>query len=89
MAVDASDEKLTCTLASLDAALNHAIYVDEKWPLVHDPTGNAGRFLKYQRGAFLHTGIPTDITPESLRRSLIGGLQYASQLVRLPLDRNS
>ena len=40
-------------LKALPDALEHCLYVDERWPLVLDPTEQASRFLRYQRGCFL------------------------------------
>ena len=37
-------------LKGLPGAIENAIYVREKWPLIVDPTEQAGRFLRYLSG---------------------------------------
>ena len=46
-------EPIKCALKGLPDAMDEAVFVREKWPLVVDPTGQAGRFLRYQRGSYL------------------------------------
>ena len=72
---------ISTTLRTLPDALDTAVYVHEKWPLVVDPTGQAIRFLRYQNGSFLFLHNPADMEPESLRKALIGGLKYGSLMV--------
>ncbi|POM65882.1 Ankyrin repeat domain containing hypothetical protein, partial [Phytophthora palmivora] len=61
--------------------MDTAVYVMEKFPLVVDPSGQATRFLKYQRGTMLMVANPTDMTPDSLRRHLVGALKHGSLLI--------
>jgi ankyrin repeat protein len=69
------------TLKELPDAMDRAVYVHERFPLVLDPSGQATRFLKYQRGAFLMVGNPKDMAPENLRRHLVGALRHGTWLV--------
>jgi len=80
MADEAKDGEhvITVALRELPEALDRAVYVHERWPLVVDPTGQAARFLKYQRGSFLCTRLPGDMVDTNLRRALVGALRYAS-----------
>lgn len=73
--------QIEVALRELPEALDRAVYVHERWPLVVDPTGQAARFLKYQRGSFLCTRLPGDMVDTNLRRCLVGALRYASFLV--------
>ena len=68
-------------LKALPAALEHVIYVEEKWPLVVDPTEQASRFLRYQRGSFLIGESARDMDPEHLRQLLVGCLKCGSTFV--------
>ncbi|POM58434.1 TKL protein kinase [Phytophthora palmivora] len=61
--------------------MDTAVYVMEKFPLVVDPSGQATRFLKYQRGTMLMVANPTDMAPDSLRRHLVGALKHGSLLI--------
>jgi hypothetical protein len=69
-----------CTIKSLPAALEDAVYVQEKWPFVIDVSGQASRYLRYQRGSTLMVLSSEDVKPESLRRSLVGGLRFGSNV---------
>lgn len=62
-------------LKKLPEAIEEAIYVHEKFPLIIDPTEQAARFLKYQMGSFINSDDPT-LSKQSLNRSLVGALQY-------------
>jgi hypothetical protein len=72
--VESAAIEIKTTLKDLPLALEKAIYVYEKYPLVIDLTGQAAQFFKYQRGCFLMAGTPEDMTDESLRRHLVGTL---------------
>ena len=50
---EAAQPSKPIVLKALPDALEHCLYVDERWPLVLDPTEQASRFLRYQRGCFL------------------------------------
>ncbi|KAF4323358.1 hypothetical protein BBO99_00003296 [Phytophthora kernoviae] len=69
------------SLKELTDAMDTAVYVEEKFPLVVDPTGQATRFLKYQRGSMLMAANPAEMAPESLRRHLVGALKHGSLLI--------
>lgn len=70
------------TLKALPDAMDKAVYVLERFPLVVDAAdGQATRFLKYQRGSVLMAGNPRDMAPESLRRHLVGALKHGTLLV--------
>ncbi|OWZ18274.1 SET3 histone deacetylase complex ankyrin repeat protein [Phytophthora megakarya] len=72
---------LHVSLKELPDAMDTAVYVMEKFPLIVDPSGQATRFLKYQRGTMLMVANPTDMAPESLRRHLVGALKHGSLLI--------
>ncbi|GMF20394.1 unnamed protein product [Phytophthora fragariaefolia] len=69
------------SLKELTDAMDTAVYVAEKFPLVVDPTGQATRFLKYQRGTTLMAANPSDMAPDSLRRHLLGALKHGTLLM--------
>lgn len=65
-----------CTLKGLPGAIEEAIYVREKWPIVVDPEGHATRYLRYQRGAFLLGDNRADVDKENLRSRLVASLAH-------------
>uniref|UniRef100_K3X276 Dynein heavy chain ATP-binding dynein motor region domain-containing protein n=1 Tax=Globisporangium ultimum (strain ATCC 200006 / CBS 805.95 / DAOM BR144) TaxID=431595 RepID=K3X276_GLOUD len=69
------------TLKDLPDAMDRAVYVMERFPLVVDISGQAIRFLKYQRGTTLMVESPRDMTPESLRSHLVGALEHGTLLI--------
>ncbi|RHY23213.1 hypothetical protein DYB32_009275 [Aphanomyces invadans] len=71
-AAECTSAVIHTTLHGLPAALEKAVYVYEKYPLIIDETGQAAQFFKYQRGCFLLAGNPADVTAAILRRSLVG-----------------
>ncbi|KDO24342.1 hypothetical protein SPRG_10419 [Saprolegnia parasitica CBS 223.65] len=78
-AQEAMAPEIRTTLKDLPAALEKAVYVYEKYPLVVDHTGGqAAQFFKYQRGCFLLAGNPLDMTEASLRRHLVAALRLGS-----------
>lgn len=48
----------------------------EKWPLIADPEGQATRYLRYQRGAFLLGDNRADNDQENLRSRLVASLAH-------------
>lgn len=68
-------------LRGLPDAIDNALYVDNKWPLVVDPTGQAARYLQYQNGAFIVASIPEAVKPEALRARLVSCLDNGRSLV--------
>lgn len=81
MEEDEPAEALQATLKELPDAMDRAVYVQERFPLVVDPSGQASRFLKYQRGSVLMAGSPADMAPESLRRHLVDAIKHGVLLV--------
>lgn len=73
-------EPIKCSLKGLPDAMDEAVFVREKWPLVVDPTGQAGRFLRYQRGSYLLGDSPADMEPDHLRPLLLGALKHGSTM---------
>ena len=71
---------ITCNLKGLPDAMDEAVFVREKWPLIVDPTGQAGRFLRYQRGSYLLGDSPADMEPDHLRPLLLGALKHGSTM---------
>ena len=67
-------------LKGLPGAMETALFVREKWPLVVDPTEQAGRFLRYQRGSFLIGESMRDMDHEHLRQLLVGCLKCGSMM---------
>ncbi len=68
-------------LKQLPEAIEEAIFVDEKFPVIIDPTEQAGRFLKYQVGTFILADIDhAAMQKENLNKSLLGALQYGRTL---------
>lgn len=68
-----------CSLKDMPEAIEQALFVHEKWPLIIDSTGQAGRFLRYQRGSFLMADSPADMDPSKLRQLLVGALRHGSR----------
>ncbi|CAM9684160.1 unnamed protein product, partial [Hapterophycus canaliculatus] len=65
-----------CTLKGLPGAIEEAIYVREKWPMIVDPEGQATRYLRYQRGALLLGDNRSDVEKENLRERLVASLMH-------------
>jgi hypothetical protein len=66
------------TLRELEDAIDNASYVEEKWPLILDTTGDAMRFLRYQRGCTLSVMNRNEMSKESLRQHMIACLKMGS-----------
>lgn len=60
---NADDAELNVSLKELPDAMDRAVYVLERFPLVVDASGQATRFLKYQRESMLMAGNPADMRP--------------------------
>jgi hypothetical protein len=67
------------SLKELPNAIEEAIYVHEKFPLILDKSEQASRFLKYQLGSFFDLSDPT-IDKVKLNRSLVGAFRYGKKL---------
>ncbi|RLO04571.1 hypothetical protein DYB28_006361, partial [Aphanomyces astaci] len=85
-AAESTTAAIHTTLKGLPAALEKAVYVYEKYPLIIDETGQAAQFFKYQRGCFLMAGNPADVTESVLRRSLVAALRLGTTMT-LCLDK--
>lgn len=73
------------TLKQLPDAVEEAIYVHEKFPLVIDQTEQAARFFKYQTGAFINKEDILQFTKATLNRALVSSLQNGRTLtLRFP-----
>jgi hypothetical protein len=70
----------TILLKKLPEAIEEAIYVHEKFPLIIDPTEQAGRFLKYQTGTFINFDDPIHSQKGNINKALVGALQYGRTL---------
>lgn len=67
-------------LKKLPDAIEEAVYVHEKFPLIVDTTEQAGRFLKYQTGTFISFDDPIHSMKPHLNKSLVGAIQYGRTL---------
>ena len=67
-------------LKQVPEAIEEALYVHEKFPLLIDPTEQASRFLKYQMGSFIRYDDPEQCNPKYLNRSLVGALSFGRTL---------
>lgn len=67
-------------LKKLPEAIEEAIYVHEKFPLIIDTTEQAGRFLKYQTGTFIGMDDPIQSRKENINKGLAGAIQYGRTL---------
>lgn len=73
------------TLKQLPEAVEEAIYVHEKFPVVIDPTEQAARFFKYQTGAFINKEDILQFAKQPLNRALASSLQHGRTLtLRFP-----
>jgi hypothetical protein len=62
-------------LKKLPEAVEEAVYIHEKFPLIIDPSEQASRFLKYQSGAFVNYDDPIQGQKKSLNRALVASMQ--------------
>lgn len=67
-------------LKQLPSAIEDSLYIQEKFPLIIDPTGQAGRFLKYQLGSYTRSDDIQHFTAEHLNRYLVSALQFGRTL---------
>lgn len=65
------------TVKELPEQIEHTIYIDEKFPLIIDPTNKARLFLKYQLGSFIKH---TEFHQLNLNRALVGALIHGRTL---------
>ena len=77
---DEGSGAVSCALKGVPSAIENAIYVHERWPLIVDPTEQAGRFLRYQRGSFLMAESERDMERDHLRQLLVGALKNGSMM---------
>ena len=78
---EVSSTALSVTLKKLPEAIEDAIYVREKFPLIIDPTEQASRFLRYQLGSFINADDPILMTQNNLNRCLLGTLKSLQNLI--------
>ena len=78
--IDVSNNITTIALKKLPEAIEEAIYVHEKFPLIIDKTEQAGRFLKYQTGTYINYDDPIQNQIEFIHKSLLGSIQYGRTL---------
>ena len=67
-------------LKKLPEAIEESIFVEERFPLLIDPTEQGGRFLKYQMGSFILFDDPTQLNKDYLNRALVGAMRYGRTL---------
>ena len=82
---------LSIHISDLPDALDITTYTHQRHTLIIDNKEAMGsRFLRYQRGCYLQYHKQTDIEPESLRKNLVGALQFGTNFVlsfdQLPAD---
>lgn len=65
------------TVKELPEQIEHSIYIEEKFPLIIDPTSKARLFLKYQLGSFIKH---TEFHQLNLNRALVGALIHGRTL---------
>ena len=68
-------------LKEMQDAVAAAAFVERRWTFVHDPTGRAAKFYRYQGGACVNCMSAEDTAPDALRRSLLSSLRRGSALV--------
>ena len=68
-------------LKGVPDAIDNAIFVDDQWPFIVDPTGQAARFMQYQNGAFLMATRADLVQPENLRSRLVSCLENGRNLI--------
>ena len=72
---EAFNSVIKTALKKLPDAIEEAVYVHEKFPLIIDPSEQAARFLKYQNGPFLSLDDPVQGTCHALNRALVASIQ--------------
>jgi len=77
---DDSSGPVTIHLKKLPEAIEEALFVDERFPFIIDPTEQAARFLKYQMGTFVNSDDPAKFNSNDLNRALVGAFQYGRTL---------
>ena len=78
----AEDEAEKARRENIKSELGRGIlHVPRSWESVDmDPSGQAARYLRYQRGAFLVGSIPSAVLPDNLRKSLVATLAAGSNM---------
>ncbi len=70
--------RVSCLLKQLPDAIQDAVNIKERWPVIIDRQEMARSFLRYQRGPFLYADQAADMDKNVLRRSIVGGSRYGS-----------
>jgi len=78
--VEEAPKPLEVHLKKLPEAVEEALYGDEKFPLIIDPTEQAGRFFKYQTGTFISMDDPIQSKKENINVSLVGAFRFGRSL---------
>jgi hypothetical protein len=65
------------TVKELPEQIEQSIYIEEKFPLIIDPTNKARLFLKYQLGSFIKH---TEFHQTNLNRALVGAITLGRTL---------
>jgi hypothetical protein len=68
---------LEYTVKELPDQIEHSLYIEEKFPLIIDPTNKARTFLKYQLGSFVKH---SEFHQLNLNRLLVGALTHGRTL---------
>ena len=68
-------------LKGVQDAVAAAAFVERRWTLVHDPTGRASKFYRYQGGACVNCMSAEETAPSELRKALVSSLRRGSALV--------
>ena len=68
------------SLKQLPDAIEDALYVSERFPLIIDPFEQASRFLKYQSDSFFIIDESMQVDVEKLNRSLVGAMQHGRKM---------
>ncbi|XP_013389832.1 putative IQ motif and ankyrin repeat domain-containing protein [Lingula anatina] len=65
----------------LFAEENNKVRASGKWPLLVDPSGISGTFLKYRHVNYIDAFNPSEMEPDRIRMALLGALKFAKALV--------
>mmetsp|Transcript_10710 Transcript_10710/g.16229 ORF Transcript_10710/g.16229 Transcript_10710/m.16229 type:complete len:598 (-) Transcript_10710:423-2216(-) len=74
---DIDKEVVEIGIKGLPEAIEQAIFVHERYPVIIDPTGKARMFLKYQLGSYIRH---KEFSQTNLNRSLAGALLHGKTL---------
>lgn len=69
----------TVGFKTLPQAIDDAVYVSQRWPLVIDPEGKAATYLRYN-SRIVNAMFADEVTPENLRKALVNTLKSGTWL---------